>query len=84
MEWDSESDISIGEEEDSMKICEDDGFLLSDGGSVPMGIDNLLHSTPCVFVVTDALEPNQPIIYVNTVFEYVTGYKAKEILGRNW
>nr|AML79454.1 putative LOV domain-containing protein [Lindsaea microphylla] len=43
----------------------------------------LLHSSPCGLIVTDALEPDQPIIYVNTVFEFVTGYKAEEILGRN-
>uniref|UniRef100_A0A0D6QVR6 PAS domain-containing protein n=2 Tax=Araucaria cunninghamii TaxID=56994 RepID=A0A0D6QVR6_ARACU len=82
MEWDSDSEVSM-EEEDPMQICEDEGFLMNSGGPVPIGIDNLLHSTPCGFVVTDALEPDQPIIYVNTVFEYVTGYKAEEILGRN-
>nr|AML78982.1 putative LOV domain-containing protein [Retrophyllum minus] len=42
-----------------------------------------LQSNPCGIVVTDALEPDQPIIYVNSVFEIVTGYKAEEILGRN-
>nr|AML79252.1 putative LOV domain-containing protein [Cephalotaxus harringtonia] len=83
MEWDSDSEGSIGEEEDAMQICERGGFLMNEGGPVPIGIDNLLHSTPCGFVVTDALEPDQPIIYINTVFEYVTGYKAEEILGRN-
>lgn len=46
-------------------------------------LEMLLHSSPCGLIVTDALEPDQPIIYVNTVFEFVTGYKAEEILGRN-
>lgn len=82
MEWDSGSEMSM-EEEDHMQICEDEGFLMNDGGPVPIAMDNLLHSTPCGFAVTDALEPDQPIIYVNAVFEYVTGYKAEEILGRN-
>jgi len=36
------------------------------------------------FVVSDALEPDFPIIYVNTVFEESTGYRADEVLGRNW
>nr|AML77583.1 putative LOV domain-containing protein [Phyllocladus hypophyllus] len=80
MEWDSDSEASM-EEEDPMQI--EEGFLMNDGGPVPIGIDSLFHSTPCGFAVTDALEPDQPIIYVNTVFEYVTGYKAEEILGRN-
>nr|AML78963.1 putative LOV domain-containing protein [Stemona tuberosa] len=35
------------------------------------------------FVVSDALEPDFPIIYVNTVFETSTGYRADEVLGRN-
>ncbi|CAA6671086.1 unnamed protein product [Spirodela intermedia] len=43
----------------------------------------MLQSTSCGFVVTDALEPDHPIIYVNTVFEKVTGYRAEEVLGRN-
>nr|AML78764.1 putative LOV domain-containing protein [Welwitschia mirabilis] len=91
MEWDSGSEFSLEEEEeeeeqDPMQVCErrrGGGFMLSGGGPVPLEMDSLLHSTPCGFVVTDALEPDQPIIYVNTVFENVTGYKADEMLGRN-
>lgn len=40
--------------------------------------------TPSAFVVSDALEPDHPLIYVNTVFEVFTGYRADEVLGRNW
>ena len=40
--------------------------------------------TPTSFVVSDALEPDFPIIYVNKVFEIFTGYRADEVLGRNW
>ncbi|KAF5737771.1 adagio protein 3 [Tripterygium wilfordii] len=39
--------------------------------------------TPTSFVVSDALEPDFPVIYVNTVFEIFTGYRADEVLGRN-
>ncbi|GAB2279945.1 Adagio protein 3 [Dionaea muscipula] len=39
---------------------------------------------PSSIVVCDALEPDFPIIYVNTVFEIFTGYPSKEILGCNW
>ncbi|XP_042502897.1 adagio protein 3-like [Macadamia integrifolia] len=39
--------------------------------------------TPSAFVVSDALEPDFPIIYVNTLFEIFTGYRADEVLGRN-
>ncbi|GAV89600.1 F-box domain-containing protein/Kelch_2 domain-containing protein/Kelch_3 domain-containing protein/Kelch_4 domain-containing protein/PAS_9 domain-containing protein [Cephalotus follicularis] len=38
---------------------------------------------PTSFVVSDAFEPDFPIIYVNTVFEIFTGYRAHEVLGRN-
>lgn len=75
MEWDSDSDLS-GDE--------DEGFLLNDDGPLPFPVPNLLQTAPCGFVVTDALEPDHPIIYVNTVFEMVTGYRAEEVLGRNW
>nr|AML78101.1 putative LOV domain-containing protein [Polygala lutea] len=40
-------------------------------------------STPTSFVVSDALDPDFPIIYVNKVFEHFTGYRADEVLGRN-
>nr|AML77861.1 putative LOV domain-containing protein [Erigeron canadensis]AML78045.1 putative LOV domain-containing protein [Erigeron canadensis] len=73
MEWDSNSDIS-GDEE---------GFLLNDGSGLPFPVDTLLQPAPCGFVVTDALEPDHPIIYVNSVFEIITGYRAEEVLGRN-
>ncbi|XP_074556728.1 adagio-like protein 3 [Curcuma longa] len=39
--------------------------------------------TPSAFVVSDAAQPDFPIIYVNTVFENATGYRADEVLGRN-
>ncbi|GER32616.1 PAS protein ZEITLUPE 1, partial [Striga asiatica] len=81
MEWDSdsESDLSGGEEEEEL------GFMLrkSGGGQLPFPVDTLLQPAPCGFVVTDALEPDNPIIYVNSVFEMVTGYRAEEVLGRN-
>lgn len=93
MEWDSNSDLS-GEDDDVIEEeVEDDldedgeklGFMLSGGGAaLPFPIDSLLQPAPCGFVVTDALEPDHPIIYVNSVFEMVTGYRAEEVLGRNW
>ncbi|KAL0337820.1 UNVERIFIED_CONTAM: Adagio protein 1 [Sesamum calycinum] len=90
MEWDSnsESDLSGAEEEEEEEeeeVGEGLGFLLrkSGGGQLPFPVDTLLQPAPCGFVVTDALEPDHPIIYVNSVFEMVTGYRAEEVLGRN-
>nr|AML79278.1 putative LOV domain-containing protein [Exocarpos cupressiformis] len=51
---------------------------------VPMKPGSFFYPTaPSAFVVSDALEPDFPIIYVNTVFEIFTGYRADEVLGRN-
>ncbi|CAI9754767.1 unnamed protein product [Fraxinus pennsylvanica] len=84
MEWDSdsESDLSGAEEEDAGEGL---GFWLrkSGPGELPFPMDTLLQPAPCGFAVTDALEPDHPIIYVNSVFEMVTGYRAEEILGLN-
>ncbi|GLT54642.1 hypothetical protein SLA2020_278240 [Shorea laevis] len=75
MEWDSSNSDLSGDD--------DEGFSLNDGGPLPFPVGNLLQTAPCGFAVTDALEPDQPIIYVNTVFELHTGYRAEEVLGRN-
>lgn len=90
MEWDSDSDPSGDEFEEEAGFGS--GFLFSSsnsggnggGGPLPFPVDSLLQPAPCGFVVTDALEPDHPIIYVNSVFELVTGYRAEEVLGRNW
>ena len=75
MEWDSNSDLSS---DDDFRGDDDEDFGL---GPIPFP---MLQTAPCGFVVTDALDPDHPIIYVNTVFEMVTGYRAEEVLGRNW
>ncbi|KAK4793668.1 hypothetical protein SAY86_024103 [Trapa natans] len=78
MEWDrSNSDLSGEDEEEEL------GFMLNDGGPLPFPVEDLFLKAPCGFVVADALEPDRPIIYVNTVFEKITGYRAEEVLGRN-
>nr|GMC63320.1 putative LOV domain-containing protein [Ipomoea batatas]GMC68525.1 putative LOV domain-containing protein [Ipomoea batatas] len=86
MEWDSNSDFSGDEEELEEEEEEKLGFVLSsngDGPPLPLPFDSLLQPAPCGFVVADVLEPDRPVIYVNSVFEMVTGYRAEEVLGRN-
>ncbi|BBC23069.1 PAS domain S-box protein [Pseudanabaena sp. ABRG5-3] len=34
-------------------------------------------------VITDATQPDNPMIYVNPSFERITGYSAAEVIGRN-
>ncbi|KAM7268660.1 hypothetical protein ACFE04_010826 [Oxalis oulophora] len=87
MEWDSGSDLSSGgeEEEDGVNFFPFNGDVVNDVVPLPFlpPVGNLLQTAPCGFVVTDSLEPDHPIIYCNTVFEMVTGYRAEDVLGRN-
>ena len=34
-------------------------------------------------VISDALSPDMPIVYVNSKFEEMSGYKSSDVLGRN-
>ncbi|TQE03653.1 hypothetical protein C1H46_010784 [Malus baccata] len=83
MEWDSNSDLSSEEEDGEGSLIFPDDDDVSAPGPLPFPVENLLQTAPCGFVVTDALDPDHPIIYVNTVFEMVSGYRAEEVLGRN-
>nr|AML77049.1 putative LOV domain-containing protein [Asparagus densiflorus] len=82
MEWDSDLEDSSGGEE------EEEGFLTGGGDGGEFSIDDGFFPgipLPASYglVVTDAIEPDQPIIYVNEGFEKGTGYRAEEVLGRN-
>lgn len=37
----------------------------------------------CSFLVTDARQYDNPIVYCSPTFEHLTGYVANEIVGRN-
>nr|AML78664.1 putative LOV domain-containing protein [Ilex paraguariensis] len=55
------------------------------GGELPLQSGDFFFypMVPSSIVVSDALEPDFPVIYVNAVFEMFTGYRADEVLGRN-
>ncbi|KAL0702834.1 hypothetical protein Bca4012_058956 [Brassica carinata] len=63
----------------------DSDFDLSggDNGPIPFPLSSLPKTATFGFVVSDALDPDHPIIYVNTVFEIITGYRADEVIGKN-
>ena len=42
-----------------------------------------LQSASNGIIITDALKPNNPIIYFNSAFQNLTGYSSKEILNHN-
>jgi len=37
----------------------------------------------CGYVITDCGQKNSPVVFVNPAFQEITGYQAKEVLGRN-
>ena len=46
-------------------------------------LDRAVRSSASGIVITDALRPENPIVFVNPAFEFTTGYPAAEALGRN-
>ncbi|KAK9829562.1 hypothetical protein WJX72_006511 [[Myrmecia] bisecta] len=58
------------------------GSVDNDAGSMRM-LANLMYSSSCGLVITDATQPDMPIVYVNRVFELRTGYSSAEVLGKN-
>lgn len=47
------------------------------------GIIAAVETTSAGVVITDARQPENPIIFANAAFEAVTGYAVAEIIGRN-
>ncbi|HWQ54630.1 MAG TPA: response regulator [Bryobacteraceae bacterium] len=45
--------------------------------------DRAIASSHAGIVITDALQADNPIIYVNPAFERLTGYSAEEAMGKN-
>lgn len=46
-------------------------------------LEKAIFSSSNGIVITDATQPDNPIIYVNPGFEKITGYQAEEIIGQN-
>lgn len=70
-----------------LKSGDDADEMEQDGGDSYAAADRLFYSpeaAPTSIVVSDVMEPDFPVIYVNTVFEFSTGFRADEVLGRNW
>lgn len=46
-------------------------------------LDAMLNLSNSPVLITNARAPDNPIVFVNPAFESVTGYHAKEVIGRN-
>ncbi|MFA5242736.1 MAG: EAL domain-containing protein [Sulfuricella sp.] len=46
-------------------------------------LERAIDSTFNAILITDATQPHNPLIYVNSAFERITGYSREEVLGRN-
>lgn len=46
-------------------------------------LERAVESTRCGLLITDAGHPENPIAYVNSGFERITGYRACEVTGRS-
>ena len=58
---------------------------LATSAGTPVGVDfeSVARLSPLGLILTDATLPDNPIIYVNAAFETITGYPAREAVGRN-
>lgn len=59
----------------------------SESGKLPRVSQELrdaLATLQQTFVVSDATKPDCPIMYASTGFFTMTGYSAKEVIGKNW
>jgi PAS domain S-box-containing protein len=45
--------------------------------------DRAIAATSDGIVITDATQPDNPLIYCNAAFEHITGYQRDEVMGRN-
>lgn len=54
-----------------------------DTGLIPSVLTQILDTCVNGITLSDPDEPDNPIVYANSVFERMTGYTQEEILGRN-
>jgi PAS domain S-box-containing protein len=55
----------------------------NDSGLIPHVLSQILDTCITGITLSDPLQPDNPIVYVNEVFELITGYDQDEIIGRN-
>jgi len=57
--------------------------LLDEANAEMICNDHMLDAAPSSILITDARQPDHPIVFANATFEQVTGYSQDETLGYN-
>ena len=58
--------------------------------SVPVDLSDVdldrraMDKAPIAIAIIDPTSPDNPLVYVNTAFERMTGYSSKEVIGQNY
>ena len=79
----------IGDDQVTRALDPDDAAEGANQSPAEMGIDvvtmfsQALEQTRMAIAISDAHEPDQPLVYVNQAFERLTGYSREESVGRN-
>ncbi|MBK7564779.1 MAG: EAL domain-containing protein [Propionivibrio sp.] len=69
---------------DGSEVAQDFNPLSSKAGQRALQLFvRAVESSANGIMITDAIDPKHPIIYVNPAFERITGYPASAVIGRN-
>ena len=69
-------------ESDNLVIVPDQGDVV---GELAQGAlrERAIQATTCSFTISDATDPELPLLWVNPAFTITTGYSAEEAIGQN-
>ena len=81
VEWGETFFNDDGQSTHSVGLVQD----VSDSADQPLldQFQNAVLASEDAFVMTDPSHPDNPIVYVNPAFEKMSGYSAKEVIGKN-
>lgn len=74
--------LRVGHQELDLIIVEDVTSQLEQNRQLSF-IHRAIEHTSDGIVISDARQPDMPVVYVNSAFERITGYPAHECFGRN-
>jgi len=74
--------ITINQDELVLLTLSDRTAQIADNRQLKL-LKRCIESSSNGMVVSDAMAPDMPVVYVNPTFERITGYRADEALGRN-